>query len=326
VRLDSGNRSFLALLGLAVVLYIALGTAACALLSLLIYRLATDGTSAFGEHAWAVIPAALFLAINVAGPILGVRSLGQQLASSRQLRRRVAGLSRPSSQQLAVQAREAGLGRRVRVIDSPEPFSFAYGAWRPRVVVSQGLLDCATPEELRAVLIHERYHVRNLDPLKVVLARAVSATFFLIPALRALERRYLAGRELAADRRAVRACGRHSLAGALFKVVRGPSWPELGSAAAIGGPELLDERVAQLESGREPRSQLSRGALIASAAALSLLAAGFATAVIGLGGVGAAFGMSHAQMDGAGFGLVMSLGCTAPFLVGGWLAWRWYTA
>jgi hypothetical protein len=41
VRLDSGNRSFLALLGLAVVLYIALGTAACALLSLLIYRLAT---------------------------------------------------------------------------------------------------------------------------------------------------------------------------------------------------------------------------------------------------------------------------------------------
>lgn len=43
MRLDSGNRSFLALLALGVVLLVALATAACAFLSLLLYGLATEG-------------------------------------------------------------------------------------------------------------------------------------------------------------------------------------------------------------------------------------------------------------------------------------------
>lgn len=153
----------------------------------------------------------------------------------------------------------------------------------------------------------------------------MSATFFLIPALRALERRYLAGRELAADRRAVRACGRQSLAGALFKVVKGPAWPELGSAAAIGGPELLDVRVAQLESGREPATQLSRAALVLSALTLTVLAASSVAAVIGLGGLGAAIGMSGSMHEGR-FEPLTTLGCAAPLLFGGWLAWSWYRA
>jgi Zn-dependent protease with chaperone function len=325
MRLDSGNRSFVVLLVAATALYVVLGTAACALLSLLLYRLAVDGSEAF-SHTWAIAPAALFLGMNAAGPLLGIRSLGRQVASSRRLRRRVSRLSRPASPELAAAAEAARLRPRVRVIDSPEAFSFAYGALHPRVVVSHGLLECASPDELQAVLVHERYHVRNLDPLKVVLTRALAATFFLIPALRELERRYLAGRELAADRRALRVCGRRPLASALFKVVRGPSWPELGSAAAIGGPGLLDVRVAQLESGREPLSGLSRRNLVLSAATLALLGASFVAAVIGLGGPAAAFGMSHSQMDAGGFGPVMSFGCTAPLLLGGWLVWRWHTA
>lgn len=85
--------------------------------------------------------------------------------------------------------------------------SFAYGVLTPRVAVSRGLLKGVSDDELRAVLEHERYHVCNLDPLKVVLVQALSAAFFFLPALDSLRARYLAGRELAADRRAVRACG-----------------------------------------------------------------------------------------------------------------------
>lgn len=157
MRLDSGNRSFVVLLGLATALYVALGTAACALLSLLLYRLANEGSQAFGDASWAVAPAALFLTINAAGPLLGVRSLGQQITSSRRLRRRVARQARPAPPELVAAAAGARLRRRIRLIDSPEPFSFAYGAWSPRVVVSQGLLDCASADELQAVLAHERY-------------------------------------------------------------------------------------------------------------------------------------------------------------------------
>src|SRR5207245_4239642 len=114
--------------------------------------------------------------------------------------------------------------------------------------------------------------------LKVLIVRALPATFFFLPALGALRARYVAGRELAADRRAVHACGRKPLVGALLKVVRGPAWSELDVAAAIGGPELLDLRIAQLESGREPRvSVVSRtgialsvlGALVFAGASLA---------------------------------------------------------
>jgi Zn-dependent protease with chaperone function len=325
MRLDSGNRSFAALLTASVALFALLGAGSCALLMLLLYRWVTEGGSAF-SHDWAIAPALLFLVVNAAGPLLGLRSLGRQIASSRRLRRRVARLARRPSEQLRDLARATGLGRRLRVIESGEPFSFAYGAWRPRVVVSQGLVDCTSEDELRAVLVHERYHVRNLDPLKLVVARAFAATFFLIPALRALERRYLASRELAADRRALRDCGRHPLAGALLKVVRGPEWPELATAAAVGGPELLDIRVAQLESGREPPAPLSRAMLILSALALAVLLASFVSAVVGLGGFEALFAMSHDQLDESGLGPVLCLGSAIPYAVAGWLGLRWHRA
>src|SRR5205807_10105183 len=121
---------------------------------------------------------------------------------------------------------------------------------------------------------HERYHVRNLDPLKVLLVRALPATFFFVPALAALRSRYVAGRELAADRRAVQECGRGPLVGALLKVVRGPAWSELEVAAAIGGPELLEVRVAQLESGREPRVAALTPRMIALSALGAVVFAG----------------------------------------------------
>ena len=325
MRLDSGNRSFVLLLTVAVALYVSLAVASCALLTLLLYRLAEDGTAGF-DHAWVLGPAGLFLAVNIAGALLGLRSLGSQMASSRRLRRRVAALRARPSPELAAVADSVRLGRRLSVIESPEPFSFAYGAWRPRVVVSRGLLDCASEEELRAVLVHERYHVRNLDPLKVVLARAASATFFLVPVLRALEQRYLAARELAADRRAVRACGRHPLAGALLKVVRGPQWPELAGAAAIGGPELLDVRVAQLESGRGAPERLSRGAVLLSALTVTLLTASFVGAVVGLGGFEPALTRSDTSMHEGGAALAMAAACVAPLAAAGWLTWCWHRA
>ena len=141
------------------------------------------------------------------------------------------------------------------LLDAPERFSFAYGLLTPRVVVSCGLLEGVSDDELRAILEHEHYHVCNLDPLKVVLVQALSATFFFLPALDSLRARYLAGRELEADRRAVNACGRRPLVSALLKVVRGPDWSELEGVAAIGGHELLDVRVAQLETGIQPKAR-----------------------------------------------------------------------
>lgn len=220
------------------------------------------------------------------GAVLGLRSLLRQVASSVRLARRLGALTLPLPGVVREAAGRAGLAGRVRVIDTEQSFSFVYGAFSPRVVVSRGLMQSVSERELDAVLAHERYHVHNLDPLKVVLARALPSALFYLPALAGLEARYMAGRELAADRGAVEACGRTPLAGALLKVVRGPRWPDLSTAAAIGGPELLDARVAQLESGREPAlGRASRRALALTLLAAAVLAGSVAASAAGAGGL-----------------------------------------
>jgi len=323
VRLDTANRSLLGLVGVSLVsaVWLVCGAAGCVLLSLIAFRVARDGPGALvGDDA--LLPAAVFLGLVGAGATLGARSLARQIASSRRLARRVSKLRLPAPTALEEAAERTGLAGRVVLVNCEEPFSFAYGALTPQVVVSRGLCENMSPRELDAVLEHERYHVHNLDPLKVLLARALPATFFYLPILRDLHIRYMAGRELAADRRAVAAYGTRPLAGALFKVVRGPGWPELSTAAAIGGPELLDIRVSQLERGAEPAiARFTPGRALLSLFGLAALAASFAASVVLAGG-------PTAVADQTGMGLrpvdvLMGLACALPVAGGGWALYRW---
>ena len=217
-------------------------------------------------------------------------------------------------------------------MDDPEAFSFVYGMLLPRVAVSRGLLESLGAAELQAVLEHERYHASNLDPLKLALARSLTAGFFLLPALGSLRARYVTGRELAADRRAIALCGSRPLAGALLSVVRGPEWSTLDGvapidgAAAVGGVRaisaaaLLEARIVQLETGSQPRVEAPGFARWA----LSLLAAGmltalFALAVNGFGGAAAVHRATGAPLAAAA--LLGSLACAAPFAGAGALAY-----
>jgi Zn-dependent protease with chaperone function len=324
VRLDTANRSFVALVAVAFLAYQLLGVAACLLLGVLGYRLAADGFSAVTNDGAELIPALLFLLGLGIGALLGIRSLVHQSIASVRLAERVRRLRRPAPSELDALAEGVRLGGRVRLVDSPACFSFAYGALSPRVAVSGGLFGASSESELRAVLVHERYHVRNLDPLKVLLARALPAALFYLPALRGLRDRYVAGRELAADRSAVAACGRTPLSEALMKVVRAPRWPEFEAAAAIGGPELLDFRVSQLEAGTEPPVPgVGWGAVGLSAVGAALLTGAFAASVAGSGGM---YDVLQTTMPGMALAPLRMFGmvaCALGWAVLGWLGYRW---
>jgi Zn-dependent protease with chaperone function len=279
MKLNTANRSFVGLVLLAAVPYLLLGFAGCALFGAVVYALYTGGWSAITTASQDLRPALAFFAVIALGTLLGLWSVIAQVRASSRLASRVRSLRIPTAPDTRDIAARAKVADRIDVVNSPEAFSFAYGFVRPRIALSQALVEALSQPELEAVLAHERYHVRARDPAKVVLARALPRAAFYLPALKHLRRRYVAGRELAADRRAVRSCGDAALAGALYKVVRGPAWPELSQAAAIGGDELLDARVEQLETGREPSPPgVSTGAKIATAFALAALAAllGFA--------------------------------------------------
>ena len=318
MRVDTANRSFAALFGASLMagMFILCGAVGCVLVVLVVAEVGSDGLgSLFEGGRWT---AAVFVAVVGAGAVVGLRSFMLQLAASRRLARRVTELGLPGDARVAAAAQRVGLRRDVALVDSAESFSFAHGALTPRVVVSRGLVEQASEDELVAVLEHERYHVRNLDPLKVLFARALPPTFFYLPALRLFEQRYVAGRELAADRLAVTRCGHKPLAGALYKVVRGPEWPELRVAAAIGGPDLLDVRLTQLETGTEPQlAGPSRTQLATTAIAALLLIAVFTLSVSSFGGISEVAG-DVGPLDAAG-----ALVCAVPLAVGAWLGYRW---
>lgn len=322
MRLDTANRSVLALVGVSLIagVWILCGAATCVLLGLVGYRVGEDGPHMLvgADPLW---PALVFLVLTGGGAMRGLVSLRRQAESSRRLAAHVRATELPMTAAVEGAARATGLTGRVVLVDAEEPFSFTYGAFAPRVAVSRGLVECASEDELAAVLEHEGYHVHNLDPLKVVAARSLRDTFFYLPVLQELLERYLAGRELAADRTAVETWGRRSLAGALFKVVRGPRWQELSAAAAIGGPELLDVRVAQLERGAEPRiGGVSRRGVLLSALGTAAVVGSLGVAIVAAGGpsiVAQDTGMGPRPLD-----VLLAFACTAPIVGLGWAVYR----
>jgi Zn-dependent protease with chaperone function len=314
MKLDRANRSFLAFVTVALLFG---ATALCGmvggvLVPLSLARMTHGGLTGPWSVQASLLTPLLLLGLILIGVGLGGRTLARQAIASRVLSRRVRALATTTPQALARVAWQTGLAGRVVLVDAGDAFSFVYGVMTPRVAVSRGLLERATGDELRAVLEHERYHVRNIDPLKAAIARVLSEALFVLPALESLRTRYIAGRELAADRRAVAICGRRPLAGALLKVVRGPDWSELGGAAAISNLELLDVRVVQLETGSEPQPEaLDTESVILSLGGAMLFAVIFLVSVSGLGGAAA---VDHATGTGlVAATLLGALSCTAPF-------------
>jgi len=76
------------------------------------------------------------------------------------------------------------LRRRVRLLSSAHvPMPVAIGIVRPSVVVPDRLLTELSPDQFRAVLLHEFLHVKRLDPLVSFIQRAVQAVYVYHPAI-----------------------------------------------------------------------------------------------------------------------------------------------
>jgi Zn-dependent protease with chaperone function len=320
MRLDRANRSFLALVGVASLFgaIVLCGILGGVLLPMAVARFSHGGLAGLWDDRRELLAPAALLVLIAVGLGLGARALVRQTLASRALSRRVRALALPTPEALAQAACDTGLAGRVALVDSGDSFSFVYGVMTPRVAVSRGLLELASAEELHAVLEHERYHVRNLDPFKAAIVGVFSQALFFLPALDSLRARYVAGRELAADRLAVAHYGCRPLAGALLKAVRVPEWSEHAGAAGISSPDLLDVRLLQLETGSEPRPEaFDRESVILSLAGAALVLAAFLISVSCLGGATAVYRTRGTGLIAAtGLG---ALACAAPFIGAGLL-------
>lgn len=171
---------------------------------------------------------------------------------------------------LRAAAERVGVTSAIRAFEDEAALAYTAGLLRPRIWISTALTAGVAPDELDAVLWHERAHVASYDPLRVLVARVISRFFILVPWISVRATRFEVAKELDADRAAVRAQrGAASLAGALVALGR----PSRSANVAIGAWSMAEVRVDQL-CGEDPSSLLprsSRRVRALSVAALSFV-------------------------------------------------------
>lgn len=153
------------------------------------------------------------------------------------------------------------LERGVTLLDDDRPYVYCVAGRRHRIVMTTGASDLLDPEQLSAVLAHERAHLRGRHHLVIGAATATARAFPWIPLFTAARDEVTRLVELAADDAASSAAARLSLAEAMLAL--SATTPPAGALAA--GGSAAGARVRRLITGHRP--------LAAGAGALGLAAA-----------------------------------------------------
>lgn len=254
-----------------VVLALGSSTVLLALFGTLLVR--TEQLVVRGAADAADLVAVLVLVLALCGIALGLGSLMRQLLATAALIRSLLRRQVIPSRALAELAGRLSLAGRIDVVVDARPFSFCYWFLRPRVCVSTGLVERLQPDELEAVLLHERSHLRRRDPLRLVIARYFAAGLYVVPVVEDLVEHYTLEKELEADQDAVSALGDvRPLARALYKVLPDADRVDLGLLTPVGSLSPTEARIDQLVNGEalplhlSPlHVALSGGALLAAA-------------------------------------------------------------
>jgi hypothetical protein len=160
------------------------------------------------------------------------------------------------------------------VIDEPYPLVAVVGFWRPQLFISARVLRACSPDEVRAMALHECAHVAARDNIKRFVLRVCPD---LVPASRELDALWANAAEEAADAAAAAARPdlRLDLAHALVSVARlapAARRPMTVSAFYAGGS--IDARVRRLLEPAEPkepwRLSLRTASLVIGAATIML--------------------------------------------------------
>jgi Zn-dependent protease with chaperone function len=146
----------------------------------------------------------------------------------------------------------------VRLLDHPLAAAYCLPGVRPRIVLSQGVIDALSPDQLSAVVTHERAHARGRHDLVIQPFRAWQQTFPFLPAAASALASVELLVEMLADDAARRRCRLAPLAQALRRL----------ADDAPAGDRQVAARAARLAAPPVPLSRLATAAIWAAALAL----------------------------------------------------------
>jgi Zn-dependent protease with chaperone function len=148
----------------------------------------------------------------------------------------------------------------VVIVDHDAPAVYCLPRGRHQIVISAGALAALTPEQLYAVLAHERAHLRRHHHVILALAIALARAFPRVPLLSQAQPQLAMLAEMAADDAAIRRHRRDDLAVALVALATAGARP---ATLAANGPEAIARLQRILTMQQQPRIGLARLAAIA---------------------------------------------------------------
>lgn len=136
------------------------------------------------------------------------------------------------------------------LLDTSLPFAAQVGVWRSKLVVSQGLLNQFSAEQLEAILAHEQAHAHYRDPFWFFWLNWLRQVTAWLPNTEALWQELLLLREMRADAWAARRVEALQVAEALLKMMQAPlidpEWQLETTCAAAADLTRLEERIEAL--------------------------------------------------------------------------------
>jgi Zn-dependent protease with chaperone function len=158
----------------------------------------------------------------------------------------------------------------VAIVDHDAPAVYCMPRGRYHIVISSGALAALTPQQLHAVLAHERAHLRFRHHLGIVLATALARAFPRVPLLTQAQSQLAVLAEMAADDNAARRHSPEDLAAALVILANTGARP---ATLAASGPEAI-ARLQRILATEQPRTGIATLAAVAGlipAAAIACL-------------------------------------------------------
>lgn len=140
---------------------------------------------------------------------------------------------------------------RTRVLAHPVPLAYCVPGFRTTTVLTDGLIAALEPDELAAVIAHERTHLEQLHHLVRLAFRAWHSALPWFPIANRAERSVVSLTEMLADDGARRSVGTDALLRALDRVGNAGESGSFPDAASGAGPDaaMLAARLDRLREG-----------------------------------------------------------------------------
>lgn len=140
------------------------------------------------------------------------------------------------------------LQNKVRVIRDNRMGAFCFGVTNPKIYISTKMILVATPNEIEAVLRHEKYHLDNNDTIVLLFAVFTESLFPFFPLLSDFISHYQTYRELQADKSAISGMerGKDHLRSILTKLLHHDIYPAYITAPSFADTHTLEIRISTL--------------------------------------------------------------------------------